>query len=45
MVILGPVPLIEPRASREVEEFLQWADEARTLRTQADADAGSPRGP
>jgi pyruvate, orthophosphate dikinase len=38
MVILGAVPLIEPRASEEVEEFLQWADEARTLRTQADAD-------
>jgi pyruvate, orthophosphate dikinase len=38
MVILGAVPLIEPGASREVEEFRRWADEARTLGMRANAD-------
>jgi pyruvate,orthophosphate dikinase len=37
-VILGIVPLVEPRLGGHVEEFLGWADEARTLGVRANAD-------
>ncbi len=37
-VILGAVPLVEPRLGGHVEEFLQWADEVRTLGVRANAD-------
>ena len=37
-VILGAVPLVEPRLGGHVEEFLTWADEVRTLGVRANAD-------
>jgi len=37
-VILGAVPLVEPRLGGHVQEFLQWADEVRTLGVRANAD-------
>ena len=37
-VILGAMPLVEPRLGGHVEEFLTWADEVRTLGVRANAD-------
>jgi len=37
-VILGAVPLVEPRLGGDVQEFLRWADEVRTLGVRANAD-------
>ncbi len=37
-VILGAVPLVEPRLGGHVQEFLAWADELRTLGVRANAD-------
>ncbi|MDQ7849775.1 MAG: pyruvate, phosphate dikinase, partial [Armatimonadota bacterium] len=37
-VILGAVPLVEPRLGGHVQEFLQWADQVRTLGVRANAD-------
>ncbi len=37
-VILGSVPLVEPRLGGHVEEFLGWADEVRVLGVRANAD-------
>lgn len=37
-VILGKVPMIQPKLSGEVEELLKWADEFRKLEVWANAD-------
>ena len=37
-VLLGAMPLVEPRLGGHVEEFLRWADEVRTLGVRANAD-------
>ncbi len=37
-VILDEVKLIEPKVSGELEVFLRWADEARTMSVRANAD-------
>ncbi len=37
-VLLGAVPLVEPRLGGHVEEFLGWADRMRTLGVRANAD-------
>jgi pyruvate,orthophosphate dikinase len=37
-VILGRVPLIEPKLGRDFETFMKWADEVRQLQVWANAD-------
>ncbi|MBI4608528.1 MAG: pyruvate, phosphate dikinase [Candidatus Rokubacteria bacterium] len=37
-VILGAVPLVEPKLAGEFSELLAWADEARTTGVRANAD-------
>lgn len=37
-VYLGEVPLVEPRASKELEQLLKWADEVRVLKIRANGD-------
>ena len=37
-VILGKVPLIEPKLSRDIETFMKWADKVRHLEVWANAD-------
>lgn len=37
-VMVGEVPTIEPELSPELKQFLQWADEIRTLGVRANAD-------
>ncbi|MDW7738884.1 MAG: pyruvate, phosphate dikinase [Bacillota bacterium] len=37
-VILGEVPLIEPRFTDDFHELLRWADEIRRLKVRANAD-------
>ncbi|NLC06950.1 MAG: pyruvate, phosphate dikinase [Syntrophomonadaceae bacterium] len=37
-VFAGEVPMVEPGASREFEQLLQWADETRTLKIRANCD-------
>jgi pyruvate,orthophosphate dikinase len=38
-VIVGEVPMIDPELSDEFNEILNWADEVRTLKVRANADA------
>ncbi|OGC89053.1 MAG: hypothetical protein A2142_01135 [candidate division Zixibacteria bacterium RBG_16_48_11] len=37
-VILGSVPMLEPELSGEFAEFMQWADQTRTLKVRTNAD-------
>jgi pyruvate,orthophosphate dikinase len=37
-VFAGEVPMVDPGASREFEQLLQWADETRTLKIRANSD-------
>ncbi len=37
-IMLGEIPVIEPRLTGEIQELLRWADEARTLGVRANAD-------
>ncbi|OYT71073.1 MAG: pyruvate, phosphate dikinase [Chloracidobacterium sp. CP2_5A] len=37
-VLLGDVPLVAPKTGAELETFMQWVDEARTLRVRTNAD-------
>lgn len=37
-VVLGEVPLVEPKISGGLQTILKWADEARRLRVRANAD-------
>jgi pyruvate,orthophosphate dikinase len=37
-VMVGTVPLIEPKLSGELEQLLRWADETRALGVRANAD-------
>lgn len=37
-VMLGEVPLVEPRLTSEFKTLLQWADKARRLKVRANAD-------
>src|SRR5690606_7885710 len=37
-IMLGEVPMIEPKLSDEFKELLSWADEARDLGVRANAD-------
>ena len=37
-VILGKVPLIEPKLNRDIETFMKWADKVRHLEVWANAD-------
>ncbi len=37
-VILGKVPMVEPRIADEFEKLLKWADEVRSLGVRANAD-------
>jgi len=37
-VILGSVPMVEPELSGEFAEFMQWADQTRTLKVRTNAD-------
>lgn len=37
-IMLGEIPVIEPRLTGEIQELLLWADEARTLGVRANAD-------
>lgn len=37
-VFAGEVPMVDPGASREFEQLLQWADETRTLKIRANCD-------
>lgn len=45
-VMIGKVPMIEPKLSEELKELLSWADEVRTLgvRVNADTPEGAARG-
>jgi pyruvate, orthophosphate dikinase len=40
-VVLGEVPLVEPKLSGDFETLLGWADTARQLKVRANADDGS----
>ncbi len=37
-VMVGTVPLIEPKLSEDLEELLRWADETRAIGVRANAD-------
>jgi len=37
-IMLGEVPVIEPRLTGEIQDLLRWADEARTMGVRANAD-------
>jgi pyruvate,orthophosphate dikinase len=39
-VVLGKVPLVEPKLSGDFETLLEWADSIRQLRVRANADDG-----
>jgi pyruvate, orthophosphate dikinase len=39
-VVLGEVPLVEPKLSGDFETLLEWADSIRQLRVRANADDG-----
>jgi pyruvate, orthophosphate dikinase len=39
-VVLGEVPLVEPKLSGDFETLLEWADAIRQLRVRANADDG-----
>ncbi|HYH28410.1 MAG TPA: pyruvate, phosphate dikinase [Actinomycetota bacterium] len=39
-VVLGEVPLVEPKLSEDFETLLGWADEIRQLKVRANADDG-----
>ncbi|MGH2678260.1 MAG: putative PEP-binding protein, partial [Actinomycetota bacterium] len=40
-VVLGEVPLVEPKLSGDFETLLGWADNARQLKVRANADDGA----